>query len=243
MAFQTKEIVLGDVVKNEYPMEYCRTNKNVSRDLTATVGLNVGEIMEADTLVAQIHTMTAIGATDPDGGTFKLGYKGQWTTAIAFDALVGAVKDAFELLSTVTDTITFGAQIDTLGAAPIVITWGTGGQKDEIELDSRLLLDGAVVLDGANKPTLLVTTIGSTTAEVVIAIGTADATCILLEKVTLADLKAKNNISRAFLVRGPSIVDSDNLTVLAAEKTDALIALTALGIQFRTEPTIYSSGC
>jgi len=232
---QTKEIVLGDVVKWELPHEYCRANKNVSRDLAATVGLNVGEIMEADAAVAQIHTTDTKGKT-ADGGTYKLGYKGQWTTAIAFGALLGDVKIAFELLSTVTDTITFSAAATIHGTTA---TWTTAGQKAEIEVDGRLLLDDTVVMDDMVIP---VSTIGSTAAEVVIAVGTGDATCILLEKVTLADLLVGNNISRAFLVRGSAIVDSDQVTVLAAEKADALIALTALGIQFRTEPTLYQVG-
>lgn len=231
---QTKEIVLGDVVKWELPHEYCRANKNVSRDLAATVGLACGEIMEADAAVAQIHTSST--ALTADGGSYKLGYKGQWTAAIAWDGNAAAVKAAFELLSTVVDTVTASAALSINGST---LTWTTAGQKDEVEVDARLLLDGAVVMADLVCP---VTTIGSTTAEVVIAVGTGDATCILLEKVTLADLKASNNINRACLVRGSAIVDSDQVTVLAAEKADALIALTALGIQFRTEPTLYQVG-
>lgn len=245
MSTQTKEIVIGDVVKWELPHEYCRANKNISRDLTATVGLNVGEILEADAAVAQITTITALAAApDPDAGTFKLGYRGQWTAALAFDALVATLKAALEGLSTVTDTVTFSDAIDTLGAAAVTITWGTAGQKDEVEIDGRLMTDGGVAMGepGVTEPSCVVTTIGSTTAEVVIAVGTGDATCILLEKVTLADLQGKNDLNRACLLRGSCIVDSDAVTVLAAEKADALIALTALGIQFRTEPTIYQSG-
>lgn len=233
MSVQTKEIVIGDVVKWELPHEYCRVKKNVSRDLTATVALPVGQLCEPDGAVAQIHTVTT--ALDPDGGTYKLGYKGQWTTALAWDANAAAIKAAFELLSTVTDTITASAAMDNA----VTLTWTTAGQKEEIEYDGRLLLDGAVVILAL---TIDVSTIGSTAAEMVIVATGGNATGVLLEKVTLADLKASNNISRAFLVRGSAIVDSDQVTVVAAQKATALAALVALGIQMRTEPTIYQSG-
>ena len=243
MSLQTKEIVIGDVVKWMLPHEYCVAQKNVSRDLSATRDLPAGEVCEPDTAIAQVVTLTgAVGAPDPDSGTYRLGYKGQWTANLAFDLIVADMKSAFEALSTVTDTITFGAQIDTLGASAITVTWATAGQKDEIEIDGRLLLDGAVVCDGDNAIVNAVSTIGSTTAEMVLIATGANASGILLEKVTKADLLVGNNISRAFLVRGSAIVDSDQLTILAAQKANALTALVALGIQMRTEPTIYQSG-
>lgn len=237
MSTQNKETVLGDVVKWENPHEYCRSSLVISRDLTApAAGLPVGECLEPDTAVAQIHTTTnTAGAPTADGGTFRLGYKGQWTTALAFGVTLGDAKTAFELLSTVTDTITFSASPAITGTTA---TWATTGPKAEIEWDTRLLLDGAVVC-GTLSP---VSTIGSLVAsQVVIATG-SNATSILLEKVTQAQLLVGNNIRRACLVRGSSIVDSDQLTVLAAQKADALTALIALGIQMRTEPSIYQLG-
>ena len=234
MSMQIKEVVIGDVVKFELPHEYCRESRIVSRDLAATVGLNVGEVCEPDTLVAQIHTSST--ALTADGGSYKLGYKGQWSAAIAWDANAAAVKAAFELLSTVTDTVTASAALSINGST---LTWTTGGPKDEVEVDARLLLDGAVVMSDLVCP---VSTIGSLVASMVIVATGGNATGILLEKVTLADLLTGNNIERAFLVRGSSIVDSDQLTVLAAQKATALAALVALGIQMRVEPTIYQSG-
>ena len=90
MSTQTKERVLGDTVKWENPHEYCRSNLVVSRDLAAAAaGLAVGELLEPDTAVAQIHTTTnTAGAPTADGGTFRLGYKGQWTTDLAFGVVV-----------------------------------------------------------------------------------------------------------------------------------------------------------
>ncbi len=237
MSTQTKEKVLGDVVKFETPHEYCRSNLVISRDLAAAAaGLQVGECLEPDTAVAQIHTTTnTAGAPTADGGTYRLGYKGQWTTDLAFGVTLAAAKTAFELLSTVTDTVTFSASPAITGTT---CTWATAGPKDEIEWDTRLLLDGAVVC-GTLSP---VSTIGSVATSVVLIATGANASAILLEKVTQAELLVGNNIERACLVRGAAIVDSDQVTVLAAQKAGALTALIALGIQFRTEPTIYQAG-
>ncbi len=237
MSTQTKETVLGDVVKWEQPHEYCRSTLVISRDLAAAAaGLKVGELLEPDTAVAQIHTTTnTAGGPTADGGTFKLGYKGQWTTALAWNASAADTKTAFELLSTVTDTITFSAAFAITGTTA---TWATAGPKDEIDVDARLLLDGAVVM-GTLTP---VSTIGSLVASQVLIATGANATSILLQKVTQAELLVGNNIERACLVRGAAIVDSDQTTVLAAQKAAALAALVALGIQMRTEPTIYQSG-
>ncbi len=237
MSTQTKERVLGDVLKFETPHEYCRESLVISRDLAAAdAGLQVGELLEPDTAVAQIHTTTNI-ATAPtaDGGTYRLGYKGEWTTDLAFGVTLADAKTAFELLSTVTDTITFSASPAITGTTG---TWATAGPKDEIDWDTRLLLDGAVVC-GTLSP---VSTIGSVATSLVLIATGGNASAILLEKVTQADLLVGNNIKRAVLVRGSSIVDSDQVTVLAAQKAAALTALEALGIQMRTEPTIYQVG-
>ena len=78
---------------------------------------------------------------------------------------------------------------------------------------------------------------------VIIATG-GNASGILLEAVSLDDLQNKNDLYRAFLVRGPAIVDSDNLYALATELADAKTALAALTpkIDLRTEPDVYQSG-
>jgi len=236
MSTQTKEVVLGDVVKYELPFELCRAKLRIKRILAATAGLEVGAIVEPATAVAQIHTYASALGFVPDGGTYRLGYKGQWTTALAYDANAAAIKAAFELLSTVDDTITASATCQIADT----ITWATAGVKDEIQVDARLLTDGGVVCSDYVCP---VTTAGSVVATDVIALATgANATAILLEKVTLADLIAKNNIERAFLVKGPSFVDGDQLSGAAAQLAAGKTALAALGITIRTEPTIYQSG-
>lgn len=236
MAVQTKEVVVGDVVNWELPNYLCRKAIPIKRVLAATKALVVGECMEPATAVAQIHTITTFAdAPTADGGTYRLGYKGQWTTALAWDANAAAIKAAFELLSLVTDTITASAAFGTT----VTITWTTAGQKDEIGLDARLLLDGTVAMTSA---TLTVTTPGSAATDNVIIATGGNVNGILLEKVTLEDLKTLNNIKRTFLVEGDAEVNGNNLYTIAAQLAAAKTALVALGIRVRAEATIYQVG-
>ena len=236
MTTQNKEMVIGDVVKWELPHELARTKVHITCIPGATVPLVVGEILEPGGAVAQISTF--VTGDTADGGTFKIGYNGQWTTALAWNASAADIKTAFELLSTVTDTITASAAF----ANATTITWGTAGKKSQIDYDGRLMLDGAVVMD-SDRVTLLITTGGSVAASSAIILATAaNADYILLEKVTLADLQVEANIERAVITKGDCIVDGDNLFGLAAELAGAKTALIARGITIRTEPTIYQSG-
>ncbi len=238
MTTQNKEMVIGDVVKWELPHEVARTKVHITNIPGATVGLVVGEILEPGGAVAQIHTFAAIASAPlADSGTYKLGYKGQWSTALAWNASAATAKTAFELLSTVTDTITFSA-------APVITgttaTWATAGKKAKINVDARLLLDGALDMDGSTFP---VTTGGSVAASSAKIIATgANADYILLEKVTLTDLQTELNIERAVITKGDCVIDGDNLFALAAELAGSKTALVARGITIRTEPTLYQSG-
>ncbi len=237
MSVQNKEMVIGDVVKFELPHELARSKIHITCIPGATVGLVVGELLEPGGAVAQIHTFTT-GADAPnsDAGTYKLGYKGQWTTALAFNASAADIKTAFELLSTVTDTITASAAHDNA----VTITWTTAGKKAVINADHRLLTDGGIVMTST---TLDISTGGSVAATSAIIIATgANADYILLEKVTLAELQTGADIERAAISKGDCIVDGDNLFALAAELAGAKAALVARGITIRTEPTIYQSG-
>ena len=235
MSTQTKEMVIGDVVKWEIPHEIARSKVHITCIPGATVGLVVGEILEPGGAVAQIHT--AATALTADGGTYRIGYKGQWTTALAWDANAAACKAAFELLSTVTDTVTFSAAYSISAST---MTWTTAGKQETLDIDARLLLDGAVVMTDLVST---ITTGGSTAAGSAIILATAaNADYILLEKVLLVDLQTDGVIERAVISRGECIVDGDNLFGLAAELAGAKTALAARGITIRTEPAIYQSG-
>ena len=120
------------------------------------------------------------------------------------------------------------------------ITWGTAGKKDIINVDARLLLDGAVVMTDLVAP---ISTGGSTAAGSgkILATG-ANADYVLLEKVLLADLQAVGLIERAVMSKGDCILDGDNLFAVAAELAGGKAALVARGMTIRTEPTIYQSG-
>lgn len=237
MSTQNKEMVIGDVVKYETPHEIARKKVHITCIPGATVGLVVGEILEPGGAVAQIHTVTnTAGGPTADGGTFRLGFKGQWTTDLAWNASAATCKTAFELLSTVTDTVTFSAAFPITGTT---VTWGTAGKKDIINVDARLLLDGAVVM-GTLAP---ISTGGSTAAgsgKIIATGGNADY--VLLEKVLLADLQAVGLIERAVISKGDVILDGDNLFCLAAQLAAAKTALITRGMTIRTEPTIYQSG-
>ena len=67
------------------------------------------------------------------------------------------------------------------------------------------------------------------TGEIIVATG-ANCDAILIEPVSLVDLKAAAVVKRACLVRGPAVIDSDHLSVDSGEKADALTALAALDI-------------
>ncbi len=64
----------------------------------------------------------------------------------------------------------------------------------------------------------------------------ANCAAVLLEEVPLATLLAGDS-EAVCLVKGPAIINSTQVTVTALQKTAALAALAALGIDARTEPT------
>lgn len=70
----------------------------------------------------------------------------------------------------------------------------------------------------------------------------SNAAAILLEKVSKESIAAAD-VEALALVRGPAIVDKDNLSVAKGVNLDAVVAaLEALGIICRAEPTKQSVG-
>ena len=237
MSSQNKNPVVGDIVKYESPHALCREQRHITMVPTATLPLVVGEMMEPDTAVAQIDTYTCAGTAD--GGTYSLGYDGAWTTPLAFGADAAAIKAAFELLSTVTDTITASAAL----VKGTTLTWTTAGHKSKIEIDARLLTDGGVSMEGDSA--IATTTPGSLVTDMVICATGGNVTGVLLEEVSLIELQTNPRIERSFLIAsdGVAIVDGDKLYAITAQLTAAIAAIDALaGINVRYEPNILSSG-
>lgn len=239
MSTQNKNPVVGDVVKYESPHALCREQRHVTMVPAATLPLVVGEMMEPDTAVAQVDTYTCVATAD--GGTYSIGYDGEWTAPIAWDANAAAQKAAIELLSTVTDTITSDS------AAGLVTTdtwtWTTAGHKSKLEIDARLLTDGGVVMEGDSS--IATTTQGTLVADMVICATAANVTGVLLDEVSLVELQTNPRIERSFLIAsdGVAIVDGDQLYAIAAQLAAAITAIDALaGINVRYEPNIVSSG-
>jgi len=237
MSTQQKNPVVGDVVKYESPHALCREERHITMVAGATLPLVVGEMMEPDTAVAQIDTYTCTGTAD--GGSFKLGYRGQWTAAIAFGANAAAIKTAFELLDTVTDVITASAAL----VNGTTLTWTTAGHKEVIEIDARLLTDTGVSMEGDSA--IATTTQGTLVADMVICATGGAVTGVLLDEVSLIELQTNPRIERAFLIAsdGVAIVDGDKLYAIAAQLAAGIAAIDALaGINVRYEPSILSSG-
>lgn len=235
MNIKNKNLVLGDVFKYGIPSAICIQKLRIKRDLTATKGLVLGEIIELATDVAQVHLIT-VPSGSLSSGTYRLGYKGQWTTELDYDASTTDMKTAFELLSTVDDEVTF-SNILTMGTT---ITWSTEGKKDEIDILPINLKMGS--LDVSSYISIKVYTVGSIDSDCVKVTTGSNAEGILLEEVTLEDLNDNNNIIRSVLVEGPSIVCGNNLYCDPDQLTDALIALDGYGITIRYEPEVYESG-
>ena len=248
MASSSLPIVIGDVILSEAPRHYCRCDHEVTRTLAATEGLVAGQAMDFTAgAVAAVQTVT-IDTLVNDGGTFRIGYKGFWTTAIAGDAddaTINAALDVMVALSggTAGDIVYLGA-----GAADILITASTFtflntlGNVPDLIIDDRLLTDGGVSMEGTCS--IATTTAGELTTMKEFATTTANADSILLEPVSLDDLQnaSGEKLRRSFLTRGPSTVNADAVTCPAGTVASLVTALEALGIQCHREATMTEKG-
>jgi len=231
----TEDKVLGDVLLYEPPLAYAREEFEVTRVLAAVAGYEVGECMGAEAAaVAAVQTITM--GTASASGTFTLSFRGRTTAPIAWDAALGVIKIAFELISGGV-TVTFSA---TFANATTITFANTVGNIPDIVPDTRLLLTA-----GAAEATAAIatTTAGELTANKN-TLTAASINSVLLEAVSLTDLQNASGeaLRRPFLVRGTSIVNQDQLHLSAGTLADAITALEALGIQCRPEPTATETG-
>ena len=242
MAEIVKPIAIGDVILYEAPMHYCRCDHEVTRELAATVGLVAGQAMDfTAAAAAAVQTVTMVAASA--GGTFRIGYKGRWTTPLAWNDVFGVINAALDIMV----ALSGGAAGDIVYAGATFISTGTFtflntlGNPETIVTDTRLLLTAGAVEAVA---TIATTTAGELTTGKEWATTTANADSILLEPVTLADLQGANgqSLRRSFLTRGPSVVNVDAVTCPAGTVAALDAALLALGIVSQYEPTNTTTG-
>ena len=242
-----KGVAIGDVILSEAPRHYCRCDHPVTRELAATVGLVPGQAMDF-TAAAAAAVQTITSTLTADGGTYRIGYKGQWTTILAWnanDAAINAALDIAVALSggTAGDIVYLGA-----GAADLLITASTFtflntlGNVEDVVIDDRLLTDGGVTM--AKDYSVATTTAGELATGKEWATTTANADSILLEAVSLTDLQNADgeSLRRSFLTRGPSTINADAVTCPAGTVAALVAALEALGIQCHREATMTEEG-
>ena len=246
MAEIEKGLAIGDVILSEAPMHYCRCDHEVTRELAATVGLAAGQAMDF-TAAAAAAVQTYASVLTADGGTYRIGYKGIWTTILAWDATIAQMNTALDVMVALSGGTAGDIVVANVGGNLLIttntFTWlNTLGNPESLEFDQRLLTDGGVTMEG--DWLIPTTTAGELTTMKEWATTTANADSVLLEPVTLADLQGANgqSLRRSFLTRGPSVVNADAVTCPAGTKAALVTALLGVGIVSQREPVNTTEG-
>lgn len=249
---------LGDIVLYETPREICREEYEVTRNLTATIALEVGTPMDFDAAVAAVQTYTTNGGFVADGGTYRLGFGGYWTTPLAWNASVATINTALDVMIVLSDGSAGDIVFANVGGDLLISTntftfLNTLGNVPEVVLDLRLITDGGVAYPAnfADRSTILTTTVGELATMKMIAATAAASDCILLERVSLEDLQnaSGEKLRRPFIMRGHAVVNATaiNKQGVAQTATYGTVAATvdayvALGINARTEADFTNKG-
>lgn len=252
MSTLNKGPALGDVVLYETPRDICREQYEVTRVLAATLPLEIGTPLDFDAAVAAVQTYTTNGGFVADGGSYRLGYNGDWTIVLAWNANVAAINAALDVLVAISggaagDIVHANVGGDLLISTNTFTFLNTLGNVPEILLDLRLMTDGGVAypLNFANLSTILTTTVGELATMKMIAAAAADTDAILLERVSLTDLQnaSGEKLRRACIMRGHCVVNATEIAKQGRAQTAAFgtavatqTALVALGINARLEP-------
>ena len=254
MATLTKGPALGDIVKYETPGLICREEYEVTRVLAAALPYEVGTPMDFDAAVAAVQTYTTNGGFVADGGTYRLGYKGYWTAALAWNANVAAINAALDLLVVLSGGVAGDIVHANVGGDLLISTntftfLNTLGNVPEVLLDERLLTDATVPINVGS--TILTTTVGELATMKMVSVAAANSDCILLERVSLTDLQnaSGEKLRRPFIVRGHCVVDATKIADEGRKHTPAFgtaaqcrAAYVALGIEARLEPVMINEG-
>lgn len=250
MTTLTEGSALGDIVLYEAPSHYAREEFEVTRVLAATEGLQVGRAMDFDAAVAGVQTyQTETAAPETwvaDGGTYRLGYKGEWTTPLAWNASVATINTALDVMVALSGGSAGDIVFANVGGDLLIKTntftfLNSLGNVPDVVLDMRLTTDATYAGRSMHgHSTITTTTAGELATMKMVASTTANADCVLLEAVSLTELQNDTGeaLRRPFLVRGPSIVNVTAIyeQVAAGTIADLITALEALGIQTRIEP-------
>lgn len=237
MAVSSKLVALGDVILSEAPRHYCRCDHEVTRDPAATLALVPGQAMDFTAApVAAVQTYTTTFARIADGGTYRLGWMGFWTTALAWDATIAQMNTALDIMvalsgNTAGDIVAANVGGDLLIATNTFTFLNTEGNVEDIVLDLRLLTDAT--FPGTNLQgygVITTTTAGELATGKEWATTSANIDSILLEPVSLTDLQNARGtlLKRSFLCRGPATVNWDAITVPAGTAAAGIAALAAL---------------
>jgi len=258
MAVSSKTRSIGDIILSEAPRHYCRSDHEVTRDLAATVGLVAGQAMDfTAAAVAAVQTYTTAGGFVADGGSYRIGWMGFWTTALAWDANIVAINAALDVMvvlsgNTAGDIVCANVGGDLLISTNTFTFLNTEGNVEDIVLDLRLMTDGGLTYAAIQAATLgaggfiATTTAGELTTGKEWATTTANIDSILLEPVSLTDLQNGDGetLKRSFLTRGPATVNADAITCPAGTVAAAVAALLALtpSIIGQREATMTNAG-
>ncbi len=253
MSVSSKVVTIGDVILSEESRHYCRGDFEVTRDLAATVGLVPGQAMDFTAgAAAAVQTYSTLLARVADGGSYRLGYKGFWTIALAWNANVAAINAALDIMvalsgGTAGDIVHANVGGDLLIATNTFTFLNTLGNPEDIAMDFRLLTDATfpgISLQGYGLMTT--STVGELTTMKEWATTTANIDSILLEPVSLLDLQGArgSQLKRSFLVRGPATVNADAITCPAGTVASLVAALLALtpSIVGQREATMTNKG-
>ncbi len=240
MAEIIKPVTIGDVILSEGANHYSRCDHEVTRELAATVGLVAGQAMDFTAApAAAVQTYASVGTAD--GGTYRIGYKGIWTTILAWNATIAQMNTALDVMVVLSGGVAGDIVVANVGGDLLIttntFTWlNTLGNPESLKFDQRLLTDTGVSMIG--DWLIPTTTAGELVTMKEWATTTANTDSILLEPVTLADLQGANgqSLRRSFLTRGPSVVNADQVTCPAGTKAALVAALLAVEIIGRREP-------
>lgn len=230
MTAQTQGALLSDAISREFDADsaYCREVVTIVAATAVAIGDVLKRTSEAEAGDTDQVTVITFGET-PDGGTFRVGINGQFTTEQAWNVSTANLTTALNALANVTSgdivvTGTAGSDYTLTFAANL------GGQEVVVQVDDEVT-DGGV----ETSTTVLTTVLGSLPAgggEWAPLAAAADgklAAGICIGEVT----SSATDREVVCIVRGPVQAKDAGLNFGSGTKAEAIAALNKLGILVR----------